>query len=266
MDNQANKKISKIIRRNYNPNAGPAKIHSLKNGKFAKMDLNKSKHFLDFIFGLLQDVAYGTTKLNFSNGESQILLHAVVAARYAHIISYYIEFCENSNFEPLSETSLYRIVKALKTSLRRSLAGLGDRVAEGLNGFIMLEKIVDQYMGRKKVILEKLEREKRYLKIGFPQHCNDHPECPSHCIILALSDPKNPRLSKDQRCYEHGYNCVECESLFEIIDFAEIYQNELKNKDDLLYYVNISKAGIFRWMQNIFRHMQQDKAREECLD
>ena len=120
MENRASKKISKVVRRNYNANAGPTKIHS------PKMDLNISEHFLDFIFcnGLLQDVAYGTTKLNFSNGESQILPHAVIIAKYAHIICYYIKFCENSNFEPLSETSLYRILKALKPSQRKNLAGL----------------------------------------------------------------------------------------------------------------------------------------------
>ena len=83
-------------------------------------------------------------------------------------------------------------------------------------------------MGRRKAILEKLERGKRYLKIGFPLHCTDHSECPTHCITLALSDPKNPLLSKDQRCYSHGDVCVECESLFETIDevFAEINQSE----------------------------------------
>ena len=68
-----------------------------------KMNLNKTKHFLDFIFcnGLLQDVAYGTTKLNFFNGESQILPHAVITAKYEHIISYYIKFCESRNFQTI---------------------------------------------------------------------------------------------------------------------------------------------------------------------
>ena len=65
------------------------------------------------------------------------------------------------------------------------MEGLDDTVG-GLNGFIMLKEIVDHYMGWRKPILEKLEQGKRYLKIGFPQHCTDYSECPSHCINLSL--------------------------------------------------------------------------------
>ena len=50
----------------------------------------------------------------------------------------------------------------------------------------LLKEIVDQYIRRRIVILEKFEQGKRYLKIGFPQHCTDYSECPSHCINLSL--------------------------------------------------------------------------------
>ena len=127
------------------------------------MDLNKTEHFLDFIFcnGLLQDAAYGTTKLNFFNGESQILPHTVITARYEHIISYYIKFCESKNFGMII-WDINRILKTLKPSHRRSVEGLDDTVG-GLNGFIILKEIVDHYMAWRKAILEKLEQGKRYL-------------------------------------------------------------------------------------------------------
>ena len=44
-------------------------------------------------------------------------------------------------------------------------------------------------MGRQKDIMNKLEQGKRYLKIGYTQHCEYHSTIPSHCISLALSDP-----------------------------------------------------------------------------
>ena len=93
------------------------------------MDLNKTEHFLDFIFcnGLLQDAAYGTTKLNFFNGESQILPHAVITARYEHIISYYIKFCESKNFGMII-WDINRILKTLKPSHRKSVEGLDIRL------------------------------------------------------------------------------------------------------------------------------------------
>lgn len=66
------------------------------------------------------------------------------------------------------------------------MEGFEDTVGEDLNGFIMLKEIVDHYMGRRKAVLEKLEHGKRYLKIGFSQHCTDYSECRSHCINLSL--------------------------------------------------------------------------------
>ena len=150
------------------------------------MDLNKTDHFLDFIFCncLLQDVAYGTTNLNFFNRKSQILLHAVIAARYEHI-SYHIKFCESRNVGTIIR-DIKCILKTLKPSQRRRWEGLDNTVGEGLNVSIMLKEIVDHYMGRRKTVLEKLEQGKRYQKIGFPQHCTDYSECPSYCINLPL--------------------------------------------------------------------------------
>ena len=103
------------------------KLHSLTEGIHipgnkkhtqSKLDLRKCDHFLDFVFhnGLIQDVAYGTTNLTYSSGDTQTIPHAVITARYKHIIAYYPQFCEDNNYESLSESSLYRILKELKPS------------------------------------------------------------------------------------------------------------------------------------------------------
>ena len=43
------------------------------------MEIGKIEHFLDFVFfsGILQDVAYGTTKVEFQSGEEQHIGNAV---------------------------------------------------------------------------------------------------------------------------------------------------------------------------------------------
>ena len=89
-----------------------------KKHKRSKLDLRKCDHFLYFIFdnGLIQDVAYGTTNLTYSSGDTQTIPHAVITARYKHIIAYYLQFCKDNNYESLSESSLYRILKELKPS------------------------------------------------------------------------------------------------------------------------------------------------------
>jgi len=48
-------------------------------------------------------------------------------------------------------------------------------------------------------------------------------------------------------------------------EVVEIEKINPKNEDDLLYDVNIAKAGILKWLQHI-RHVQQNKANEESMD
>ena len=47
-----------------------------------KLDINKCNHFLDFILnnGLLQDVAYGTSVLKYTDGEKQVVPDAILIA------------------------------------------------------------------------------------------------------------------------------------------------------------------------------------------
>ena len=90
------------------------------------------------------------------------------------MISYYLQFCTNESFEPLSESSLYKILKQLNPLQRKSLAGLDDTTAEGLNGFKTLENIVSNFIGWKKHYSDHLEHAKLYLKIVYSQNCHDH--------------------------------------------------------------------------------------------
>ena len=84
------------------------KLHSLTEGisipenkkhKRSKLDLRKCDHFLDFIFhnGLIQDIAYGTTNLTYSSGDTHTIPHALIMAKYKHIIAYYLQFCQDNN-------------------------------------------------------------------------------------------------------------------------------------------------------------------------
>ena len=61
----------------------------------SRLDLNKSEHFLDFIFtsGLLQDVAYGVTRIKYDSGEEQKVAHAILTTKYSHAIMFYRQSC-----------------------------------------------------------------------------------------------------------------------------------------------------------------------------
>ena len=81
------------------------------------------EHFIEFVFssGLIQDVAYGVTKLKFDSGDEQTIPHAVLTAKYSHVIAFYLQFCKDMGYDALSESSFWRIVRALKPSQRRNL-------------------------------------------------------------------------------------------------------------------------------------------------
>ena len=116
----------------------------------------------------------------------------MLVAQFKHVITYYQKFCDES-CQPLSECALYRILNDLNPWQQKSLAGLDDTTAYGLNGFRSLENVIINFLGWKK---------KHYLpnwstQIVYPQNCMEHSDCPSHYISFALSDPKGPNLAKN---------------------------------------------------------------------
>ena len=104
-----------------------------------KLDLRKCEYFLDFIFnsGILQDVVYGGTNIKFGNGETQKIAHAILT-KYSHAITFYEQMCVESGYKTLSSSTLLRILKAVKPSLRKSLSGLDDVQASAMNAFDFL--------------------------------------------------------------------------------------------------------------------------------
>ena len=48
-----------------------------------RLNVSKCDHFLDFVFmsGLLQDVAYGVTKIKYDSDEEQKVAHAVLSTK-----------------------------------------------------------------------------------------------------------------------------------------------------------------------------------------
>ena len=83
-----------------------------------KLDIYKFEHFLDYFFtsGLMQDVAYGITKLKYDSGGTKTIPYAILTANYSHVIASYIQRCSESQFEALSERTLFRLLQELKPS------------------------------------------------------------------------------------------------------------------------------------------------------
>ena len=149
-----------------------------------KLNISKCEHFLEFLCssGVLHDVAYGVSKIKFDSLSVQQIPHVVRTAKYSRTIAFYKE----SNFEPLSGSTLWRVLRALKPSQRKSLSGLDDITAEGMNGYTHLDRFSS----------DQLESAKRYLKTTFQNHCSMESHIASHNAAFALS------TSHEEPCLE----------------------------------------------------------------
>ena len=74
-------------------------------------------------------------------------------------------------YTPLSDSSLWKILQAVKPLQKKSLAGLNDDTATGMNGFQTLEKFVQEI--KMKETEDKLERGKCNIKNSYRIHCSD---------------------------------------------------------------------------------------------
>ena len=117
-----------------------------------------------------QDVSYGTKFLNLNSGETIEIPNAVRTVKRSAMISQYIQFCQEEKFEPLSRTTLFKILEVRRASQRKSLQGLDNTAADGSAGFQKIEMIVDDLekggMNRQwcAEVKERLKSRKRYLK------------------------------------------------------------------------------------------------------
>ena len=194
-------------------------------------------------------------KLKFEGGGVQILPHAILTANYTHTINLYIDTCTKLGIETLSFMSLWRILKSLKPSQQKSLAGLDDTTADGLNGFKALEDLC-QKLGEKKKNHPKLERGKRYLKFKYQGHCEELSSIESHCATCALSDPKDEAVSCVPNNHHHTERCLECHEILDTIDeiISFITLSDYQDKEDMLYDADACKKKVTTWMKHIMRH------------
>ncbi len=261
-------------------NVGPGiPVEKLKHHRI-RIDSEKSDHFLEFINRpyFYQDVSFGTRKLKLDSGEQLTMPNVVRTVTRSTMIFQYLEFCKEQNFEPLSRSTLYRILDVREASQRKSLQGLDNIASDGAAGFECLENIIQElenigvpkeWADTKKRLLREA---KRYLKTGYVKHCQEaESTCGDHCRKFALSDP----LSKDlqEKCsHPHSSSCMSCENLKETLEdiknvitsfSTNMYSKE--QQEDLLYDYSNAREQVEQWKAHILRSQNQDKAKHGTM-
>ena len=124
---------------------GPGSILEQKKHYRVRIDMSKVDHFIKFVNRpyFYQDVSYGSKLLKLDNGETIKKPNVMRTVTRSTIISQYTQFCQEEKCEPLSRSTLFRILEVREASQRKSLQGLDNTAADGSAGFQMVEMIVD---------------------------------------------------------------------------------------------------------------------------
>ena len=86
-----------------------------------RLDIDKVDHFLDFANRpyFYQDVAFGTRTLKLDSGEKISMPNVVRTVTRSTMVKQYQIFCEEENFDPLSRSTLFKILEVRGASQRK---------------------------------------------------------------------------------------------------------------------------------------------------
>ncbi|CAG2210475.1 unnamed protein product [Mytilus edulis] len=176
----------------------------------------KVAHALDFFCNPLfhQVSSYGTKEMKLNTGEKILIPEVVRTVCHANLVHMYQAFCKEADVDPLSRSSFFEILRVCPASKRTSLRGLDNIATDGSTTFDTLDEVKKQlklYLTDPEVQndLEKTEQDlhsfKLYIKTDFKLHTSLADQCPFHCIMFALSEPKDQTLQN--KC-THSHNMV----------------------------------------------------------
>ena len=170
--------------------------------------------------------------------------------------------CKITDYKHLSDSTLFSILRNIKPSQRKCLAGLDDTAAAAMNGFDKLQKVASNFS--QKSLTDRLERGKRYLKTHYLLHCSDkQSDISSHSTAFALSDPKKRKL-----CAASDISadlCKDCNELCLALQKCEELVCEEKDPN-LMYDVEMAIQSIVEYMKHKIRDAQQKKAKLYAYD
>jgi CII-binding regulator of phage lambda lysogenization HflD len=157
-----------------------------------RLDERKVRHFLSHLYttGSLVQLAHGTSRFSYSSGIKVIVAQSILTGLKAHVIDDYLTFCKEIDFPHLSKNTLFNILKTIKPSKKKAMAGMDNIEVEGLKGFETLKSLIENYSTSEKIPLLKylLSEAKRYIKNGYLPHIKRESECLSHCGQFGTSD------------------------------------------------------------------------------
>ena len=111
-----------------------------------RLDTVKANHFFEFINRpyFYQDVSYGTRTLKLDSGEKLVMPNVIRTVARSTMVAQYLQPCQEEDFDPLSRTTIYRIVEVREASQRKAHKGLDNVAADGMTAFETLERVIEE--------------------------------------------------------------------------------------------------------------------------
>ncbi|XP_063409537.1 uncharacterized protein LOC134692858 [Mytilus trossulus] len=242
-----------------------------------RMDDSKLEHAISCFFdtSFMQLVSYGTRDLKMDSGENITIPDVIRTTNHSKIIDLYFSYCTESNFEPLSKSTLFKILNTCAATKRTNLHGLDNIADEGIEGFESLKEITKHIYERSILSTEEHEQiqknitsAKLYFKTDYKLHLEKDCLCADHCLQWLLSDPENCQFQSPCE-HIHTLVCDRCEMLHGIEDDVfkcigkmgddDFKEDTTKNFQDALQKIN-------DWKAHIARNVNQDLFRTQKLD
>ena len=194
----------------------------------------------------------------------------------SRIIKQHISYCEETEFEPASERTLYKIINVCAASKQKSLQGLDYFLTEGAQAFEPLERaIIVLVEGGATSIWGKeaktiLKEAKRYCKTDFKSHAGPEERCFDHCTGFSLCDPHNGDFT--QHCgHTREMSSPSCSQLDEVLSNVMSIINSPKltltdeQQSQVTFDVTRAVEAIANWKAHTLRTVNQERAKEETL-
>ena len=162
---------------------------------------------------------------------------------------------------------MVRVLEECKFSQRKQITGLDNYTGDGLEGFRILNGLVDKLevnVDEKKRLRSSVMSALAYLKGSYRSHVTKRVStCPTHCCMFALSNPLDREL---MTVCDHDHDDIrnDCENVFKCLDQVnEMICKSVQDgvKEEHLCDVEVAVMYITEWMRHILRaaHTQDTK-------
>ena len=190
-----------------------------------------------------------------------------------NLIEMYKKNCRGRNIIPLSDTTLFRILRLCPASFQKSLTSLNDAATAGRKAMDDLIALTRRYKHKIQdeqlvLIVNSLNHLKDILKGKFSNRLSMEDECADHCITHALSDPldKNHR----QNCtHDHTLQCQDCQLLKDSLKAVETIIHQFSNgqeRRENIHELQGPKEDIFLWKANLIQGKCQEQVQRQILN